>query len=61
MIGVALAQSGRSLPMQEALIGANGEVLVGQCQAAFPLMVQTVLPVSSGRNSMTDSAFVKMM
>jgi SSS family solute:Na+ symporter len=45
MIGVALAQSGRSAGMAEALIGANGEVLVGQCQAAFPLMVQTVLPV----------------
>jgi SSS family solute:Na+ symporter len=45
MIGVALAQSGRSTAMQDALIGANGEVLVGQCQAAFPLMVQTVLPV----------------
>lgn len=45
MIGVALAQSGRSAAMQDALIGANGEVLVGQCQAAFPLMVQTVLPV----------------
>jgi len=45
MIGVALAQSGRSVPMQDALIGSNGEVLVGQCQAAFPLMVQTVLPV----------------
>lgn len=45
MIGVALAQSGRSAAMQDALIGSNGEVLVGQCQAAFPLMVQTVLPV----------------
>jgi SSS family solute:Na+ symporter len=45
MIGVALAQSGRSAGMQEALIGPNGDVLVGQCQAAFPLMVQTVLPV----------------
>jgi SSS family solute:Na+ symporter len=45
MIGVALAQSGRSVGMQEALIGPNGDVLVGQCQAAFPLMVQTVLPV----------------
>ena len=45
MIGVALAQSGRSAGMEDALLGANGEVLVGQCQAAFPLMVQTVLPV----------------
>ncbi len=45
MIGLALAQSGRSAAMADALIGANGEVLVGQCQAAFPLMVQTVLPV----------------
>jgi len=45
MIGLALAQSGRSAAMADALIGANGELLVGQCQAAFPLMVQTVLPV----------------
>jgi len=45
MIGVALAESGRSPAMQDALIGTNGEILVGQCQGAFPLMVQTVLPV----------------
>jgi SSS family solute:Na+ symporter len=45
MIGVALAESGRSPGMEAALIGPNGDVLVGQCQAAFPLMVQTVLPV----------------
>jgi SSS family solute:Na+ symporter len=45
MIGLALAQSGRSPAMADALIGPDGDVLVGQCQAAFPLMVQTVLPV----------------
>ena len=45
MIGVALAESGRSPAMEAALIGTDGEILVGQCQGAFPLMVQTVLPV----------------
>lgn len=45
MIASALAISGTSPGMQASLIGADGEVLVGQCQAAFPIMVQNVLPV----------------
>ncbi len=45
MIAVALAQSGKAPGLQEALLGANGEVLTLNAQAAFPLMVQHVLPI----------------
>ena len=44
MTAAALAKSG-NVAMQSNLIGADGNVLVGQCQGAFPLMVQNVLPV----------------
>ncbi|HEY6555415.1 MAG TPA: sodium:solute symporter [Vicinamibacteria bacterium] len=45
MIAVALAQSGKAPGLQQALLGANGEVLTLNAQAAFPLMVQHVLPI----------------
>jgi len=44
MIGAALAISGKSPELSSALVGANGQILVDQCQAAFPSMVQTLLP-----------------
>ncbi len=44
MIAAALAVSGRSGEMAGALLGAGGLPLEEQCQAAFPLMVQEVLP-----------------
>jgi SSS family solute:Na+ symporter len=45
MLAVALAQSGKVPALQQALLDANGQVVNAQAQAAFPLMVQLVLPV----------------
>ncbi len=45
MIAVALAQSGKVPALQQALLGANGQVVNLNAQAAFPLLVQHVLPV----------------
>jgi SSS family solute:Na+ symporter len=45
MIAVALAQTGKLPALREALLDANGQVVNVQAQAAFPLMVQHVLPV----------------
>jgi SSS family solute:Na+ symporter len=45
MLALALAQSGRIPALQQALLDANGQVVNVQAQAAFPLMVQHVLPV----------------
>ncbi len=44
MICIALAQTGRSEVLQSTLIDANGQVINEQAQAAFPLLVNTVLP-----------------
>jgi solute:Na+ symporter, SSS family len=44
MIAIALAKSGRA-PGLSVLVDANGETINAAAQAAFPLMVQTVLPV----------------
>jgi SSS family solute:Na+ symporter len=44
MIAVALAKSGRA-PGLAPLVDANGETINAAAQAAFPLMVQQVLPV----------------
>jgi SSS family solute:Na+ symporter len=43
MIALALAKSGRA-PGLEQLVDANGNAIPATAQAAFPLMVQTVLP-----------------
>ncbi|MCL4812222.1 MAG: sodium:solute symporter [Vicinamibacteraceae bacterium] len=43
MIAFALAKSGRA-PGLEGIIGPDGQVLNSQAQAAFPLMVQAVMP-----------------
>jgi SSS family solute:Na+ symporter len=45
MLAVALAQSGKIPALQQSLLDANGQVVNAQAQAAFPLMVQHVLPV----------------
>ena len=45
MLAVALAQTGKVPALQQALLDANGQVVNLQAQAAFPLMVQHVLPV----------------
>jgi SSS family solute:Na+ symporter len=45
MLAVALAQTGKIPALQQALLDANGQVVNLQAQAAFPLMVQHVLPV----------------
>ncbi len=45
MLAVALAQSGKMPALQQTLLDANGQVVNAQAQAAFPLMVQHVLPV----------------
>jgi SSS family solute:Na+ symporter len=45
MIALALAQSGKVPGLQHALLDANGQVVNLNAQAAFPLMVQYVLPV----------------
>jgi solute:Na+ symporter, SSS family len=44
MIAFALAQSGRSEVMQQALFAADGSLARDECQKAFPLLVATVLP-----------------
>ncbi len=45
MISLALAQSGKIPALRSALLDANGQVINLNAQAAFPLMVQHVLPV----------------
>jgi SSS family solute:Na+ symporter len=45
MLALALAQTGKIPALQQALLDANGQVVNVQAQAAFPLMVQHVLPV----------------
>ena len=45
MLAVALAQSGKLPALGRALLDANGQVVNAHAQAAFPLMVQHVLPV----------------
>jgi SSS family solute:Na+ symporter len=45
MTAAALAKSGTNPAMQGSLIGADGNLVVDVCQAAFPMMVQNVLPV----------------
>jgi SSS family solute:Na+ symporter len=44
MIAVALARTGRFAPLQ-SLVDENGQTVAASAQAAFPLMVQAVLPV----------------
>jgi solute:Na+ symporter, SSS family len=44
MIAYALAVSGRQETLQQAMIGPDGQVLRGEAQAAFPLLVTTILP-----------------
>jgi SSS family solute:Na+ symporter len=44
MIALALAKTGRAAGL-ESMIDANGEVIVDASQAAFPLLVASVLPV----------------
>ena len=44
MIAFALASSGQSANLQEAMIGPDGEVLRDEAQRAFPLLVATILP-----------------
>ncbi|NKB89229.1 MAG: sodium/solute symporter [Acidobacteria bacterium] len=45
MTSAALARSGAIPEMQASMVGADGAMIVTQCQAAFPTMVQHVLPV----------------
>ena len=45
MLAVALAQTGKIPALQQTLLDANGQVVNAHAQAAFPLMVQHVLPV----------------
>jgi SSS family solute:Na+ symporter len=45
MIAIALATSGNHQGLTEQLIGADGTVVRDNAQAAFPLMVTTVIPV----------------
>jgi len=45
MIAAALAMSGRAEAMTTSLSDGSGGVLTDTCQAAFPLMVQNVLPM----------------
>jgi SSS family solute:Na+ symporter len=44
MICLALAQSGTVPALRESLLDANGQVINANAQAAFPLMVQHLLP-----------------
>jgi SSS family solute:Na+ symporter len=44
MICFALAQSGKSQVIQQALFNQEGQLLRDECQKAFPLLVTTVLP-----------------
>lgn len=45
IIAFALAKSGQIAEMQQYMIGADGEVIRENAQAAFPLMVAHILPV----------------
>ena len=45
MLSLALAKSGKLPALGQALLGPDGEVINANAQAAFPLMVQHVLPV----------------
>jgi SSS family solute:Na+ symporter len=45
MLALGLAQTGKVPALRDALLDANGQVVNIQAQAAFPLMVQHVLPV----------------
>ncbi|MDZ7717733.1 MAG: sodium:solute symporter [Balneolaceae bacterium] len=45
IIAFALAKSGHIAEMQQYMIGADGEVIRENAQAAFPLMVAHILPV----------------
>ena len=45
IIAIALAKSGMNATLQQQLIGADGQVIRDNAQAAFPLMVAHVLPV----------------
>ena len=45
MLAVALAVTGKIPALQQSLLDANGQLVNSQAQAAFPLMVQHVLPV----------------
>lgn len=45
MIALALAQSGKDEMLRQALLDGNGQVINLNAQAAFPLLVQAVLPV----------------
>ncbi len=45
MIAFALAKNGAYPELSEQLIGADGEVIRDNAQAAFPMMVATVLPI----------------
>lgn len=45
MICFALAHTGASSELRDALIGPDGQVVREQAQKAFPLLVETVLPV----------------
>jgi SSS family solute:Na+ symporter len=45
MIAVALAKSGKVPGLTQTLLGPDGQVLKEGAQAAFPLMVQHVLPI----------------
>ncbi|NBC66363.1 MAG: sodium/solute symporter [Bacteroidetes bacterium] len=45
IIAFALAKSGTIAEMQQHMIGANGEVIRENAQAAFPMMVAYILPV----------------
>lgn len=45
IIAFALAKSGQITEMQQFMIGADGEVIRENAQAAFPLMVANLLPV----------------
>jgi solute:Na+ symporter, SSS family len=44
MLALALAKTGRA-PGLESMVDANGQVIPRAAQAAFPLMVQSVMPV----------------
>ncbi len=45
MLAVALASTGAIPALQQTLLDANGQVVNARAQAAFPLMVQHILPV----------------
>lgn len=45
IIAFALAESGQNATLQNALIGADGEIITQNAQAAFPMLVTEILPV----------------